>query len=242
MRVSDFIEQSNKANTPQAILALMERAASDLGFDRYAYCALTGHERYLSSNNPAPAVALNYPTSWTDYYFEHRYQTRDPVVLYARELEKPFLWDSLAHVFRLDGTQRKIMHQAEEAKLKDGVGVPLHGAHGNVCLLTFASGDGHSDPGAEMHKLAALAVQFHFAYSEIGRSDPGHRRIPNLSRRERECLQWVERGKTTWDISRILNISENTVNTHVKNAFAKLETNRRITAVVKAIHYGIIEL
>jgi DNA-binding CsgD family transcriptional regulator len=242
MRLSDFIEQSNKADSPAAILALMERAAGELGFDRYAYCALTGHDRYVAWDNPAPAVALNYPTSWTDYYFEQNYQVKDPVVLYARELDVPFLWDSLESLFELDGTQQVIMHQATEARLKDGVGVPLHGPHGSVCLLTFAAGDGHPEPAAELQKLAALANQFHFAYSEVGRSALEHRRIPELTGRERECLQWAMQSKSSWEISRILNISENTVNYHIKSAFKKLGTNRRITAVAKALFFGLIEL
>ncbi|HEX2140565.1 MAG TPA: LuxR family transcriptional regulator, partial [Woeseiaceae bacterium] len=216
--------------------------AGELGFDRYAYCALTGHERYVAGNNPAPAVALNYPASWTDYYFEQSYQVKDPVVLYARELDRPFLWDTLDTLFELDGSQQAIMRQAEEAKLKDGVGVPLHGPHGSVCLLTFAAGDGHPEPAAELQKLAALATQFHFAYSEVGRSALAHRRIPELTPRERECLQWAMQSKSSWEISRILNISENTVNYHIKSAFRKLETNTRIAAVAKALRFGLIDL
>ena len=61
MRLSDFIEASNRAKSPESVLALMERAASDLGFDRYAYSALTGHERYRACGNPPPTVAHNYP-------------------------------------------------------------------------------------------------------------------------------------------------------------------------------------
>jgi DNA-binding CsgD family transcriptional regulator len=242
MRLSDFIEQSNKADSPAAILALMERAAADLGFDRYAYCALTDHERYVAGNNPAPAVALNFPVSWTDYYFERNYQVKDPVVLYARKLEKPFLWDSLETLFELDAAQQAIMHQAAEARLRDGVGVPLHGPHGSVCLLTFAAGDGHPAPSAELQTLSALATQFHFAYSELGRLALDDRLIPDLTSRECECLQWVMQSKSSWEISRILNISENTVNYHIKNAFRKLKTNSRIAAVVKALRFGLIEL
>lgn len=242
MRLSEFIEQSNQADSPAAILTLMEKAAGELGFDRYAYCALTGHERYVAGDNPPPAVALNYPTSWTDYYFEQNYQVRDPVVLYARELEKPFLWDTLKAVYELDGTQQEIMDQAAEARLKDGIGVPLHGPHGSVCLLTFAAGDGHPEPAAELPQLAALATLFHFAYSEVGRSALDHRGIPELTERERECLQWSMQSKSSWEISKILNISENTVNYHIKTAFKKLETNSRITAVAKALRFGLIEL
>ncbi|MCA1379001.1 helix-turn-helix transcriptional regulator [Bradyrhizobium sp. IC4060] len=48
-----------------------------------------------------------------------------------------------------------------------------------------------------------------------------------LSERERQCLRWVEEGKSSWAIGVILNVSENTVNFHVKNAMRKLETSSR---------------
>lgn len=241
MRLSDFIDASNRAGSTQPILALMEHAAADLGFDRYAYCALTRHDRYEAGENVAPAVAHNFPASWIDYYFEHNYQTRDPVVLLAPEIERPFLWDALDGAYRLDRAQQTLMLEADDAGLKDGVGVPLHGPRGNVCLTTFAAGDGHPRPAAELPRLELLATQFHAAYSAVGRAG-SNRRTAVLSRRERECLQWVAAGKSSWDIGVILNISERTVNFHVRNALRKLNANTRVLAVVKAIRYGLISL
>jgi LuxR family quorum-sensing system transcriptional regulator CciR len=40
----------------------------------------------------------------------------------------------------------------------------------------------------------------------------------------------------------ILNISENTVNFHVKNAMRKLDTTSRTVAVVKSIRLNLIQL
>ena len=62
-----------------------------------------------------------------------------------------------------------------------------------------------------------------------------------LSDREKQCLGWAAAGKSSWDISVILNISEHTVNFHVKNAMKKLGTTRRTCAVVKAIGLGLID-
>jgi DNA-binding CsgD family transcriptional regulator len=71
-------------------------------------------------------------------------------------------------------------------------------------------------------------------------------RAPNipvqLSRREKDCLTWTAQGKSSGDIGMILNISENTVNFHVKNAMRKLETTSRTVAVVKSIRLNLIEL
>lgn len=240
MQLSDFIEQSNRQDSPAAILALMARAANDLGFDRYAYCALTCHERYTATDNPPPAVAHNFPEAWIDYYFEHDYPSKDPVVLHAPALEGPFLWDSVGTRFELAPAQRTLMQQAREAKLKNGVGVPLHGTRGDVYLVTFAAGDGHPDPAAEMSKLNLLAVQFHAAYSSVARTGKERESAIDLSPRERECLQWLALGKRPWDIGMILHISGNTVRYHIRNLYRKLGASNRTVAVVKAIRCGLI--
>lgn len=241
MRLSDFIEESRKAGTRRSLVELMERAAGDVGFDRFAYCALTGHDRYYTSGNPAPAVAHNFPGDWTRHYFEHSYQKIDPVVLLAPGIERPFLWDALEKTYKLNRKQKILMRRAAEAGLRDGVGVPLHGPRGSVCLVTFAAGDGHPDPAAELGTLDVLASQFHTAFSTIGRIKRDHADAPVLSIRERDCLQWSARGKSSWDISKLLDISENTVNFHFKSALRKLDANSRILAVAKAIRYGLID-
>ncbi|MBB4263641.1 MULTISPECIES: response regulator transcription factor [Bradyrhizobium] len=61
-----------------------------------------------------------------------------------------------------------------------------------------------------------------------------------LSEREKQCLRWIEQGKSSWEIGVILNVSENTVNFHVKNAMRKLETTSRTQCVVKARRLGLI--
>jgi DNA-binding CsgD family transcriptional regulator len=55
--------------------------------------------------------------------------------------------------------------------------------------------------------------------------------LDHLSSREREVLEWLKMGKTSWDISQILCISERTVNYHVSNIIKKLGVVNRMQAV-----------
>jgi LuxR family transcriptional regulator len=55
-----------------------------------------------------------------------------------------------------------------------------------------------------------------------------------LSPREWEVLKWLKCGKTSWDIARILDISERTVNYHVNNILQKLDVTNRLQAVSEA--------
>ncbi|MBH5400724.1 helix-turn-helix transcriptional regulator [Bradyrhizobium sp. CNPSo 4010] len=60
------------------------------------------------------------------------------------------------------------------------------------------------------------------------------------SARERQCLRWVEEGKSSWAIGVILKVSDNTVNFHVKNAMRKLEETSRTQCVVKGRRLRLI--
>lgn len=56
-----------------------------------------------------------------------------------------------------------------------------------------------------------------------------------LSNREREVLTWVAEGKTAWEISQILGISNSTVNKHIAGAMRKTGSVTRTQAVAKAL-------
>ena len=60
-----------------------------------------------------------------------------------------------------------------------------------------------------------------------------------LSQRETEVLSWLKTGKSSWDISVILGISERTVNFHVRNIVQKLNAVSRVHAVAVAAEKGI---
>lgn len=96
---------------------------------------------------------------------------------------------------------------------------------------------------ATRHDVHLLAVAFIDAFTRINaptRPAP----LPEgctLSAREVDCMQWVARGKTNWEVSRILSISENTVRFHLKNVFRKLDATTRSSAVMRAIQAGLIE-
>lgn len=52
-----------------------------------------------------------------------------------------------------------------------------------------------------------------------------------LSEREREVLQCLSEGRSNKEIARVLTMSGNTVRTHVRNVFRKLEVHSRLEAV-----------
>ncbi|MBI5848687.1 MAG: helix-turn-helix transcriptional regulator [Nitrospirae bacterium] len=61
-----------------------------------------------------------------------------------------------------------------------------------------------------------------------------------LAPREQEILWWLKKGKSSWDISIILKITERTVNFHIYNIIKKLDAQNRTHAVAIAMEKGLI--
>lgn len=62
----------------------------------------------------------------------------------------------------------------------------------------------------------------------------------DLTSRERDVLLMLRLGKSNTDIAETLGLSVNTVKTHIRNLFKKLEVNNRIQAFIKAESEKII--
>ena len=93
------------------------------------------------------------------------------------------------------------------------------------------------------HDIHLLAVAFIDAFTRVNAPvrPPPPAEACARSAREVDCMQCVARGKTNWEVSRILDISENTVRFHLKNVFRKLDATSRSSAVMRAIQAGVIE-
>lgn len=61
-----------------------------------------------------------------------------------------------------------------------------------------------------------------------------------ISGRELEVLELLAAGRSNKEISAKLNVSPNTVKTHVARLFEKLEARRRTEAILKARELGMI--
>lgn len=62
-----------------------------------------------------------------------------------------------------------------------------------------------------------------------------------ISGRELEVLALLAAGRSNKEIARRLDVSPNTVKTHVTKLFAKLEARRRTEAIQRARELGMIE-
>lgn len=130
----------------------------------------------------------------------------------------------------------------EEAKLLDVLGhceiypLALHIGRMRYFVLLSAAVAGKIAQDA----LGAAQLRCCYALSQIPGLLAGAAVEDPLSDRERECLLWVSEGKTTDEVSVILGVSANTINSYITHAMQKLSASNRAMAIATAIRSGIL--
>jgi DNA-binding CsgD family transcriptional regulator len=231
LQLLGYLRDSRRATRYQVQFQLLTLMAQSFGFKFVSYEVLSG---------TAPAALtptiLNYPKHWQLHYDSQNYHSIDPIVLRAPATHLPLLWKTLKSD-DLSVKQIRLFEEAAAAGLVDGVSIPLHGPFSRVAVISFVSPCEMQMQQTLVGALNAIAIQFDLACRSIDHHK--NDRI-SLSNRERECLSWAAAGKSSWDISKIIGISENTVNFHIKNSMKKLDCSSRSVAIVKAIRMALI--
>jgi LuxR family quorum sensing-dependent transcriptional regulator len=134
-----------------------------------------------------------------------------------------------------------MMNEARELGLAEGFCVPIYSVSGFQAAVSFGGREFRRDPEFQ-GALHLLAIYAHGRLREM-LADTGNRaavRALNLSSREVECLRWSAEGKTTWEISCILGLSEKTVEKYLTCAIRKLDASNRVHAVAQAFRAHIL--
>jgi LuxR family quorum sensing-dependent transcriptional regulator len=117
-----------------------------------------------------------------------------------------------------------------EANIADAVCATSYGRHRTIASLHL----GFSEP--DLAPEDALAVQLAglmLTERLMTFAAPPEADEVKLTDRERDALGWVAEGKSDWEISVILGVSETTVRFHVDNARKKLGAVTRAQAVAR---------
>ncbi|MBI1180554.1 MAG: hypothetical protein GC201_08345 [Alphaproteobacteria bacterium] len=238
MEILDYIEKSNAAASRDEALVLFRQAVGQYGFDRVMYHSTRAMAE--GDEDSSSVVLTNYPNEWLGHYASKRWDKFDPVVRYGIVAPRPFCWDALPTQMHMTKQQQHLMGAAGDAGLMDGVGIPLHGPRGESSGVGLASSTGQTDAARHLSVLNALVHQFHLNYWSFEEPGSAEEVAVSLTAREREVLHWCAQGKSNWTIGEIIGISEHGVEFHVRNILKKLDVDSRITAVVRALHMGLI--
>jgi DNA-binding CsgD family transcriptional regulator len=217
---------------------VLESTFQDLGFEQFSYFVLRPpHDR------PRPKILSTYPDEWKLRYSDLEYSYVDRMHTAASSCMFPLRWDEIYTDPHTTKKQRLVFDEAKEFGVKNGLTVPIHGPAGGTACLSL-SGNLKARQFEDVWKhyydhFTLIAAYTHEAI--LKQLDAGDSYEPiRLTDRERECLLWTSRGKTTWEIGQILKISENTVLFHVNRSMRKLKVFSKHHAVVKAIMLGLI--
>jgi DNA-binding CsgD family transcriptional regulator len=182
-------------------------------------------------------VNVSYPSEWLLLYMQQQYQLVDPVI---KQHFTKFRMQYWADTYKIDGSPRDFIFHADTFGLRDGYtyGVANNSGSGGS-LFSF------SGRSLEHHKhtediLTHLVPHLHQALIRILEKPPLRNDI-FISEREKEVLKWVKQGKSSWDISVILGISQNTVIFHTNNTMKKLGAVNRTHAVALALEVGLLD-
>ncbi|MER8977006.1 LuxR family transcriptional regulator [Mesorhizobium sp. M0800] len=193
------------------------------------------------SRSSGPTIMLNYPNEWQQRYFEMGYDRIDPIIKTSRKRASAFRWSEVYNDERTTEDERRVFDEAATFGLRTGISVPLHGLDASFAIMSFAQPGDCEFQNKTITYLQLAALHFHLKVANF--ADPvGIEEAPDLSLREKECILWTARGKSSWETGIILGISANTVNFHIKNVLRKLDASSRTAAAIKAISFGIIDL
>jgi LuxR family quorum sensing-dependent transcriptional regulator len=152
-----------------------------------------------------------------------------------------FLWSEAPYSLD-DEPAAGVMNEAKEFGLSEGFAVPIISVDGAQAIVTF--GAPHFDiPERHRRALHVVAIFAHTKIRDIRKAGSGSRSDPrkvHLSGREIECLRWAAAGKTAWETSEILDLSEQTVVQYVKSATRKLGAQNKGYAIAEAMRAALI--
>lgn len=183
---------------------------------------------------PNPAIAhpqiivdlnINFPQDWLRFYRKNNYRL-EPFILTTRQKCFPRYW---ADIYRRFFPDRKLDELSPDIGLQDGY----------LCALAGGRKTRKNHDKREEYILERLSPHFHMALSSLRAKGEAKRIQSLLTKREYEVLKWLSAGKTSWEIAIILKVAEATINYHVKNINAKLNTVSRRHAVAVVAHIGM---
>lgn len=233
---ADGLSALGAATDVDALCALLPSLCGALGHRHFSY---RGHFPLPGGKRATPRLG-NLPLAWQARYDAQHYANIDPILSRASQQLTPVEWTPSLYT---SPNARQLLREQRAAGMRYGVTYPVFapsGASGMLSLTSPRPLPRHARaPGA--HAGALLAMHVQEAVWRIVQREAVPHGAPVLTPRERECLRWVARGKTSWEIGRILTLSEHGVVFHLRSVMRKFDVSSRHRAAKLASDYGLLD-
>ena len=238
--LQDFSESLSQVTSLDEIKQVCNLFCERIGFEYYLFgiCSVT------SLSQPQITTISNYPDEWFKSYFDEGMQKHDPVVKYCFEHTAPVRWDKLVLMEEyITPVGAQIMARAAECGLVNGLSIPLKAPSGEVAIFSLSTRNAEDMDTRLLFALAHAQAMGVTLFEHCARviADTSTDKSQRLTPREIECLFWACEGKTTWEISKIIDVTERTIIFHLTSATKKLGAVNRQHAVAKAIIMGLVK-
>ncbi|AWM94413.1 LuxR family transcriptional regulator [Pseudomonas sp. 31-12] len=221
------LRQISNARNVESAYGMSLNLVQDLGFKFCAF-SITSHSRGPHFER----VNLNnYPSEWNVKYAQSHFSDEDPILAHCKRSTLPILWEE-----KIYSKAPGLWQAQKKLGLQHGWSQSFHDDKGLCSMLSLARSDSPITPYELYENLGYAMFISQQLHGLVAQNLPS--RIPHscpvLSTRELEILKLSADGKTAYEISRILYLSERTVNFHIHNAIQKLGVNNKIAAVIAA--------
>lgn len=237
-RAFDFIDRIRKIATVNELRDAFTAEANAFGFQHFAIARIMPKSNILHKNMLLHA----WPDEWYQRYDKQGYMLLDPVARAVDLNILPFTWRDVRDGAVIPGTDPRIFDEAQAWQMHEGFCVPVRSLDGLRAIITL-SGETLELSASTRGALHLIAIYSHAKALEL--CDEPLRKIclsPRLTPRECECTIWIAAGKSTWDTSQILGLSELTIAVYIKSAMRKLNVVTRAQLVAEALRLGEINL
>lgn len=224
--------------TEQAWSGAFFALGKSLGFEQAIFGLVPSKQAPLES----AFLRSSYAPRWLNTYNSEKFHYIDPTVGHCLSSTLPLVW--APYLFRT-ARQKHLYEEACSYGIRSGISLPIHGANGEFGVVSFVNDTlpGHKFRREASHALPGLTLIRDYAFISSLRFaapvDTKQKEI-RVTARELECLKWTMKGKSSWEIGKILCCSETTINAHMNNIRRKFAVNTRREAVIKAIHLGLL--
>jgi LuxR family transcriptional regulator, quorum-sensing system regulator CviR len=233
----EFVDRSFLVKSNDEMFCLLTHLCRELPTEGVVAGLVSSKAENLKPED-IPFLNVGYSDEWLKKYLHHGYFACDPIKR-ARLCGADFLrWsDTFAKAEKM--AEKNYIRQAREHNIYEGLTVGAQ--RSSSTMISFFSFIGIDLARSERDEML-LRYLSPYLHEAMCRSNPAPviRKYPPLSKRETEVLTWAMAGKTNWEISIILKISERTVKFHIQNVMVKLEASSRAHAVAIALGEGLI--
>ena len=210
--------------------------------ESYGFSLFGGGLARAESDGVALRFLCDGDPGWIAHY-RSALMASDPLVARCRTASAPWHWTAKRDLASLANTSSALAEAISSWSIAGFVTVPVHGPAS--ILSGFRFGYSHADGLSDADVTHALPMLTFFSmhlYEALRRVvGPATAQRPQLSPRQLDVLSWIAHGKTSWEISRVLGVSENTVLAHIREIYRKLGVHNRNHAVATAVSCGLID-